>query len=47
MFALSNLTAASHGKQKASSKDGYLEIEMTDSFGDLNSTWDVVTAWVA
>ena len=47
MFAPSNLAATSQGKQKASSKDGYLEIEMTDAYGDLHSTWDVVMAWVS
>jgi uncharacterized membrane protein YgcG len=47
MFAPSNLQTSSRGKQRASTKDGYLEIEMNDSFGDLNSTWDVVMAWMS
>ena len=46
MFAVSNIATASQGKQKASTRDGYLEIEMSDSYGDLNSTWDVVMAWL-
>ena len=46
MFAPSNLSAASLGKHKASNKDGYLEIEMSNSYGDLESTWDVVMAWM-
>ena len=46
MFAPSNLAATSRGKQKASTKEGYLEIEMTDPYGDLGSTWDVVMAWL-
>ena len=46
MFASSNLAATSRGKQKASTKEGYLEIEMTDPYGDLESTWDVVMAWI-
>ena len=46
MFAPSNLAASSHGKHKASSKDGYIEIEVADSFADLQSTWDVVMAWM-
>ena len=46
MFAPSYLAASSHGKARASSKDRYLEIESSDSFGDLHSTWDVVMAWM-
>ena len=46
MFAASNLTASSQGRQRASTKDGYLEVETTDSYGDLNTTWDVVMAWL-
>ena len=46
MFAPSNLAATSSGKQRASNKEGYLEIETSDSFGDLNTTWDVVMAWL-
>ena len=47
MFAPTNLATSALGKQKASTKEGYLEIEMTDSFGDLSSTWDVIMAWLA
>ena len=43
MFAPSNLMAANQGKQKASSKDGYLEIEMPVAYGDLNHRW--MSSW--
>ena len=46
MFAPSNLTTTNQTKQKASSRDGYLEIETADAYGDLTSTWDVVMAWM-
>ena len=46
MFAPSNL-ATTNSRTKATNKDGYLEIETNETYGDLNSTWDVVMAWMA
>ena len=47
MFSPSNLQTSNQGRQKATTKDGYLEIEVNDVFGDLNSTWEVVMAWIS
>ena len=48
MFVPSNMQVLSQRrKQKAvTGKDGFMEIEMTDSYGDLHTTWDIVMAWV-
>ena len=48
MFAANNMQVSAQGtKQRAvSGKDGYMEIEVTDSYGDLHTTWDVVMAWI-
>ena len=46
MFAPSNLATTNNGRQRASTKDGYIEIETADAYGDLSTTWDVVMAWV-
>ena len=46
MFAPSNLSTSNHGKQKATTKEGYLKIEVNDAYGDLRTTWDVVMPWL-
>ena len=46
MFSPSNLPTTSHGRTKATTKDGYLEVEVNDAYGDLHTTWDVVMAWM-